>query len=49
MPNTATLGIRTLDLLHVAAVKVFKPDAFYTFDQRQRNLAKAERLTVMPA
>jgi predicted nucleic acid-binding protein len=47
--HTAKLGIRTLDLLQVAAVKVFKPDAFYTFDQRQRNLARAERLRVMPA
>ncbi len=47
--HTAKLGIRTLDLLHVAAVKVLKPDAFYTFDRRQRNLAKAERLPVMPA
>jgi predicted nucleic acid-binding protein len=47
--HTAKLGIRTLDLLHVAAVKVFNPDAFYTFDRRQRNLAKAERLRVEPA
>jgi len=47
--HTAKLGIRTLDLLHVAGVKVLKPDAFYTFDQRQRSLAKAERLSVMPA
>jgi len=47
--HTAKLGIRTLDLLHVATVKVLKPDAFYTFDRRQRSLAKAERLRVMPA
>lgn len=46
--HTAALGIRTLDLLHVAAVKVLKPDAFYTFDQRQGKLAKAERLRVAP-
>ena len=46
--HTAKLGVRTLDLLHVAAVRVFRPDAFYTFDQRQRNLAKAERLCVIP-
>lgn len=47
--HTATLGVRTLDLLHVAAVKILKPDAFYTFDQRQRKLAKAEHLRVAPA
>lgn len=46
--HTAALGIRTLDLLHVAAVKVLKPDAFFTFDQRQRKLAKAQRLRVAP-
>jgi hypothetical protein len=47
--HTAKLGIRTLDLLHVATVKVFKPDAFFTFDRRQRAVAKAERLRIMPA
>ncbi len=47
--RTASLGSRTLDLLHVAAVLVFKPDVFYTFDERQRKLAKAERLRVLPA
>ena len=47
--HTASLGIRTLDLLHVATVKVLKADAFYTFDQRQRKLAKAVHLRVAPA
>ncbi len=47
--RTASLGSRTLDLLHVAAVLVFKPDVFYTFDERQRKLARAERLRVLPA
>ncbi len=46
--HTANLGIRTLDLLHVASVKVLKPDVFFTFDQRQRSLARAERLRVRP-
>lgn len=46
---TAKLGLRTLDLLHVAAALAFKPDAFYSFDQRQRKLATAEGLTVLPA
>ncbi|MGH9398592.1 MAG: type II toxin-antitoxin system VapC family toxin [Terriglobia bacterium] len=47
--HTATLGVRTLDLLHVAAVSVLKPDAFYSFDKRQRKVAKAERLPLLPA
>ncbi len=46
---TATFGIRTLDLLHVASVTVLKPEAFYSFDERQRKLAKAERLPLLPA
>lgn len=47
--HTAKLGARTLDLLHVAAAIVLKPDVFYTFDERQRRLALAERLRVLPA
>jgi len=47
--HTAKLGVRTFDLLHVAAVLVLKPDVFYTFDDRQRKLAKAERLRILPA
>jgi predicted nucleic acid-binding protein len=47
--RTAKLGSRTLDLLHVAAVLVYKPDVFFTFDERQRKLAKAERLRILPA
>ena len=46
---TAKFGARTLDLLHVVAALVLKPDAFYTFDKRQRKLARAERLRVLPA
>jgi predicted nucleic acid-binding protein len=46
---SAKLGTRTLDLLHVAAALFLKPDVFYTFDKRQRRLAKAERLRVLPA
>jgi predicted nucleic acid-binding protein len=46
--HTAKLGTRTLDLLHVAAALVLKPDVFYSFDQRQRQLAKAEHLHVLP-
>jgi predicted nucleic acid-binding protein len=47
--HTATLGTRTLDLLHVATAVVLSPDVFYTFDERQRKLAKAVRLRILPA
>jgi predicted nucleic acid-binding protein len=47
--HSAKLGTRTLDLLHVAAALVLSPDVFFTFDERQRKLAKAERLRVLPA
>jgi predicted nucleic acid-binding protein len=47
--HSAKLGTRTLDLLHVAAALALKPDVFYTFDVRQRKLAKAERLHILPA
>ena len=46
---SAKLGTRTLDLLHLASVLILKPDVFYTFDKRQRKLAKVERLRVLPA
>ena len=46
---SAKLGTRTLDLLHVASVLILRPDVFYTFDKRQRKLAKVERLRVLPA
>lgn len=47
--HTARFGSRTLDLLHVASALVFKPDVFYTFDERQRRVARAERLRVLPS
>lgn len=46
--HTAKLGTRTLDLLHVAAALVLKPDVFYTFDNRQRKLARTQRLRILP-
>jgi predicted nucleic acid-binding protein len=46
--HTAKLGVRTLDALHVAAARAFKPDVFFTFDKRQSQLAKAEGLRVLP-
>lgn len=39
--HTAKMGTRTLDILHVAAALALKADAFYTFDRRQSDLAKA--------
>jgi predicted nucleic acid-binding protein len=46
--HTSTLGTRSLDILQVATALVLKPDVFFTFDDRQRRLAKAERLRVLP-
>ena len=46
--HTARMGTRSLNILHVAAASVLKSDAFYTFDARQRGLAKAESLRVLP-
>ena len=38
------LGVRTLDILHVAAALVLGAEAFYTFDPNQTKLAKAAGL-----
>lgn len=42
--HTAVLGVRTLDILHVAAALLLGAERFWTFDQRQLELAKAEGL-----
>jgi predicted nucleic acid-binding protein len=42
--RTAALGLRTLDILHVASAILLKGDRFLTFAQRQEQLAKAEGL-----
>lgn len=42
--RTVTLGLRMLDILHVASAKLLNGDRFLTFDQRQERLAKAEGL-----
>jgi hypothetical protein len=42
--HTASIGNRTLDILHVAAALVLGLPAFYTFDRRQAQLAKGEGL-----
>ena len=46
--HTAKTGIRTLDLLHVAAAIVLGAESFLTFDDRQRTLAKRAGLKVQP-
>jgi predicted nucleic acid-binding protein len=46
--HTAKLGVRTLDVLHVATAVVHKPDVFFSFDDRQRKLARATGLKVLP-
>jgi predicted nucleic acid-binding protein len=43
-----TLGIRTLDSLHVACALELKADKFWTFDERQAKLAEAVGLDVNP-
>lgn len=40
------LGIRTLDSLHVACALELKTEKFWTFDERQAKLAKAEGLKI---
>jgi predicted nucleic acid-binding protein len=45
---TATLGTRSLDLLHVAAALVLETKVFFSFDERQRKAAAREGLKVKP-
>ncbi len=40
------LGVRTLDSLHVACALELKAERFWTFDERQGKLAKAEGLKI---
>ena len=42
-----TLGMRTLDSLHVACAMELKADHFWTFDERQAKLAKAQGLKTL--
>jgi uncharacterized protein len=46
--HSATLGCRTLDIIHVAAALVIGAKDFVTFDARQRALAKQVGLAVKP-
>ncbi len=43
-----TLGIRTLDSLHVACALELKAEKFWTFDERQARLAEAVGLDTNP-
>jgi len=44
--RSATLGTRTVDILHVACASLHGVEGFWTFDARQAELAKAEGLRV---
>jgi predicted nucleic acid-binding protein len=44
--HTAKIGVRTLDLLHVAAARVLGCTDFATFDARQTGLAEAAGLRI---
>jgi len=44
MQTTAQFGVRTADLIHIAAALELQSQAIYSFDQQQRKLAKAVHL-----
>jgi predicted nucleic acid-binding protein len=46
--HTAALGLRSLDLLHVAAARLLGAELFLTFDRRQRKLAEKAGLKTGP-
>lgn len=46
--HSATLGCRSLDIIHVAAALVIGSKEFVTFDVRQGALANQAGLTVKP-
>ncbi len=47
--HSASTGTRSLDLMHVAAAVSLKTREFFSFDARQRKVAKSEGLTVRPS
>lgn len=46
--HAATLGCRTLDIIHVAAALIIGAKEFVTFDHRQAALARTAGLAVKP-
>ena len=46
--RTPEFGCRTMDIVHVACALVLEPEMFISFDKRQRALAKAVKLRVVP-
>lgn len=46
--HSASLGTRSLDLMHVAAALILKADLFLSFDERQRKVAVLEGMQVGP-
>lgn len=46
--HSVTLGTRSLDILHVSAAKQLGTTTFLTFDKRQRLLAQAVGMQVLP-
>jgi predicted nucleic acid-binding protein len=45
--HTAKLGVRTLDVLHVASAVALEKRVFVTYDDRQAALARAVKLRVL--
>ena len=45
----AETGARSLDILHVAAAVELDADAFASFDERQRAMARKAGLKLLPA
>ena len=46
--HTVSTGVRSLDVLHVAAALILMTDEFVSFDRRQRSLAAKAGLKVLP-
>jgi len=43
-----SLAVRTLDIMHVAAARILKCRVFVSFDKRQRDLAEAVHMKLLP-
>ena len=47
--HAPNISVRSLDILHVSAARVLKSKSFASFDRRQRELAGAAGLRLLPA